>query len=148
MLSKLVIEPAKTERTAPIVFLPQRNGILEIHVDYSKLSEGIRRDSYPPLCVNKLIVSLGDAKVFSTLNAKSGYWQVKVDEEYSDKTAILSHHGLYRYVKMQFYLKYAPGTLQLVRDMILLPVKWQNALAYLADIVVSYRSPNKHIDQV
>lgn len=47
-------------------------------------------------------VSLGEAAIFSTLHANSGYWQFKIDETDRDKAAFASHQGLFLFIRMLF----------------------------------------------
>ena len=71
-----VIEPAQSEWAAPVLFVPKKDGRLRFCVDYRKLNEIIVRDSYPLPRMDECIDSLAEAKIFSTLDANSGYWQM------------------------------------------------------------------------
>lgn len=90
------------------------------------------------------MISLGDAAVFSTLDANSAYWQVGIKETDQNKSC----HGLYRFEQRPFRLNNAPETFQRVIDVILLPIKWQFALAYCDDIIDFLRSSCEHIENV
>jgi len=61
-------------------------------------------DTYPLPRMDDCIDSLAGAKVFSTLGAIWGYWQVPIAEEDRDKTTFTSHLGTYRYLRMPFGL--------------------------------------------
>lgn len=98
--------------------------------------------------MDERIDSLGEATVFSTLDANGSYWQIEIEKSDRDKTAFTSPHGLYRFIRMPFGLRNAPGTFQRTMDVILSTVKWQFALVYLDDIVVFSRTPVEHIDHV
>lgn len=56
------------------------------------------------------IESLGEVRIFSTLDASSGYWQVKLHERDRERIAFTSHHGLYQFLQMPFRLKKMPDT--------------------------------------
>lgn len=73
---------------------------------------------------------------------------MEIAAEDRDKTAFVSHHGLFRLIQILFGLKNAPGTFQCAMDVSLSRVKWQFTLFYLDDIVVFSRLPNERIDQV
>ena len=145
MLKAGVIEPAKTEWAAPIVFAPKKDGSLRFCVDYRRLNAETVRDSYPIPRMDECIDSLGDAQLFSTLDANSGYWQIEMAEEDKNKTAFTTHYGLFRYLRMPFGLKNAPATFQRAIDIILSTVKWQFALIYLDDVVVFSRTFDEHM---
>ena len=60
--------------------------------------------------------------------------------EDKEKTAFISHCGIYQWLRMPFGLKNAPGTFQRATDIILASVKWQYALVYLDDVIVYSKS--------
>jgi hypothetical protein len=91
------------------------------------------------------IDSLGEARVFSTLDANSGYWQIKVSDDSRDKTAFTCHRGLYRFSRMPFGLCNAPATFQRAVDVILATVRWQCAITYLDDVIVYSSSKEQHL---
>lgn len=97
---------------------------------------------------HECIDGLGEATVFYTLNASSGYRQIEIDERDRDKAAFLSHYGLYRLTRMLFGLKNALRTFQRAADIIFASVQWQFAIVYLDDIVVVCKSTADHIEKV
>lgn len=62
-----------------------------------------------------------------------------------DKTAFVTHTGLYRYNRMPLGLKNAPAMFQRAMDIFLTPEKWQNALLYIGDIVIFSTSLEEHL---
>lgn len=148
MLDKGVIEPANTDWASPIVFVPKPDGSLRFCVDYRRLNVMTIRDSYPIPRMDECIDSLGDAVIFTTLDCNSGYWQIPMTEKDKDKTAFISHYGLYRFTRMPFGLKNAPGTFQRAADVILAQVRWQFALVYLDDVIIYSKSIEEHFDHL
>jgi len=148
MLGMGVIEPAQTEWASPIVFAPKKDGAMRFCVDYRRLNAMTLRDSYPIPRMDECIDSLGDANIFTTLDANCGYWQIEIADQDKDKTTFTSHHGLYRFVRMPFGLRNAPSTFQRVIDIILSTVKWQYALVYLDDVIIYSRSAEEHMTHV
>jgi hypothetical protein len=145
MLEADVIEPAESEWASPIVLIPKPDGSLRFCVDYRKLNAITVRDQYALPRLDDCIDSLGEARVFSTLDANSGYWQIKVSEDSRDKTAFTCHRGLYRFSRMPFGLCNAPATFQRAVDVILATVRWQCAITYLDDIIVYSPSKEQHL---
>lgn len=97
-----------------------------------------------------MLDALGDATIFSTLDAHCycGYWQIEVDDQDRDKMAFTSHHGLYRFVRIPVGLKNALGNFQGANDEILWKVRWKNAVVYLDDVFIFYKTPDDHVEHV
>lgn len=89
MIADNVSEPALTELAVPVVFVPREDSILRFCIDYRKLNAVPKRDYYPIPRMDEYIDSLGDATVISMLDAKSGYWQIEIDDE--KKVRMYSH---------------------------------------------------------
>jgi hypothetical protein len=97
MLAMKVIEPSTTEWAAPVVLVPQPDGSMRFCIDYRKLNSISERDVYPLPRMDDCIDSLGDARVFSTLDANAGYWQTRVSKEDSEETSFICHDGTYQF---------------------------------------------------
>jgi len=80
--------------------------------------------------------SLGDAKVFTSLDFTAGFWQVPLRPADRKKTAFTTHAGIYRWLSMPFGLTNAPATFQRALDIILSGIKWQLCLVYLDDVII------------
>jgi RNase H-like domain found in reverse transcriptase/Reverse transcriptase (RNA-dependent DNA polymerase) len=97
------------------------------------------------------IDSLGDTKIFTTLDCNSGYWQIPVRPEDREKTTFTSHEGLYRFLRMPFGLRNAPATFQRFVDITLSGLTWKTYLVSLDDIIVFSKTPKEqmaHLDAV
>jgi Reverse transcriptase (RNA-dependent DNA polymerase) len=136
MLAEDIIEPATSEWSSPVVLVPRRDGGMRFGVDYCKLNNLTERDVYPLRRLDECIDSLGDAVVFSTMDANSGYWQVLMHPDDRDKTTFTCHVGTFRFKRMTFGLRNAPSTFQRAMDVILSGVRWHKCLCYLDDIIV------------
>ena len=90
----------------------------------------------------------GDAKVFSTLDCNSGYWQILAADEDRDKTTFVCHEGAHRYIRLPFDLSNAPATFQRAIDMILGGPKWKSCLVYLDDIIIFSQSAGEHVEHL
>ena len=101
------------------------------------------KDSYPTS-----IDSLGNASIFATLDAYSGYSKVAIKPEDRHKSAFFCHSGQFQYVIMAFVPTNAPATFQRARDMILSRYKWKTCLVYIYDVIIYSKSVERHIRHV
>ncbi|CAF4003985.1 unnamed protein product [Rotaria magnacalcarata] len=93
MLEAGQIAPSRSPWASPIVLSPQKDGSLRFCVDYRKLNASTIRTAYPMPRVDDTLNSLREAKYISTLDLRSGYWQVEIDPDSRDKTAFIAHRA-------------------------------------------------------
>ena len=73
------------------------DGSLRFGVDYRKLNAVTRKDVFPSPCIDDLLDQLNGRKIFSTLDAHTGYWQIQVQSSSCQKTAFLTMDGLFEF---------------------------------------------------
>ena len=81
-----VIERSNSPWKAPVVLVKKKDGTTRFCVDYRKLDDVTRKDSYPLPRIDTALDAFAGSKWFSTLDLKSGYWQVNLDNEAREKT--------------------------------------------------------------
>ncbi|CAF1123382.1 unnamed protein product, partial [Didymodactylos carnosus] len=74
-----------------------------------------------------------------------GFWQVELDEESKEKTAFVTHDGLFQFTVMPFGLTNAPATFQHLMDVILSGLKWRCCLVYLDDVIIFSSTFDQHL---
>ncbi|GBM03366.1 Transposon Ty3-I Gag-Pol polyprotein [Araneus ventricosus] len=87
-----------------------KDGSTRFCVDYRKLNEITKKDSYPPPQIDDTLDVLNGSQWFTTLDLKSGYWQVEIRPEDREKTAFTTGQGLSQFKVMPFGLCNAPTT--------------------------------------
>ncbi|CAF0842311.1 unnamed protein product [Adineta steineri] len=148
MLQTKQITPSRSPWASPIVLAPKKDGSLRFCVDYRKLNVNTVRTAYPMPRVDDTLDSLNEAKYISTLDLRSGYWQVEIDPNSRSKTAFITHRGLYEFLVMPFGLSNAPATFQRLMDVVLAGIKWQSCLVYIDDIVVFSPTFEQHLQDL
>ena len=96
MQKQNVIEPSSRPWSSPIVLVNRKDSSTRFCVDYRKVNKVTHKDSYPLPRIDDTIDALAESKWFSTLDLKSGYWQVQLSEQAKEKTAFFSGSGLWQ----------------------------------------------------
>ena len=106
------------------------------------------KDTYPLPRMDECIDSLGDAQYFTTLDAYSGYWQMRIRKEDRTKTAFVCHAGTFQCTRIPFGLTNAPACFQRALDLVLTKYKWKTCLVYLDDVIIYCNNLDDHIVHV
>ena len=85
---------------------------------------------------------------FSTLDLRSGYYNIPIREEDRDKTAFITRRGCFRYKVMQFGLTCAPSVFQQLMDLVLCGLTYESVLVYLDDIILFSRDFESHVQHL
>lgn len=91
----------------------------QLHLDYRKVNHITNLDEFPLPRIDETLHLLAGAKYFTTLDLASGYWQVLMEPTAQEKTAFVTHCGLYEFTKMPFELVNAPATFQQLMELVL-----------------------------
>jgi len=124
-----IIEPSTSPWASPG---KKKDGGTRFCVDYRKLNELTKKDSYPLPRVDTTLDALSGSSWFSILDLKSGYWQVEVEEQGREKTAFTAGNGLWQFNVMAFGLCNASATFERLMDNILGDLR---CLVYLDDMI-------------
>ena len=151
MLDQGIIEESSSPWMAPAVYVQKKSGELRMCVDYRELNKQTAKDAYPLPLPDEVQDKLAQSKIFSTLDLKSGYWQLPVHPEDLMKTAFCPGPGLglYPFCRMPFGLSGAPSSFQRLMDKVLRGLSF--ATTYVDDILVhsaSEEEHNNHLRQV
>ena len=93
MLSSGVIRPSNSPWASPIFMVKKKDGSFRFCVDLRQLNAATIKDAHPIPCIDDLLDMIYSARWFTTLNLKSGYWQVPIQEPAKEKTAFRTSSG-------------------------------------------------------
>ena len=146
MLSSNVIRPSNSPWDSPVVLVRKKDGSLSFCVDFRQLNAATVKDAHPLPRIDDLLDALHGAKWFSTLDLKSGYWQVPITEQDKAKTAFRTSSGqLFEFNQVPFGLCNAPATFSRLMDCVLAGLHWEMCLFYLDDIIVFSSTWEEHL---
>ena len=146
MLSSNVIRPLNSPWASPVVMVRKKDGSLWFCVDFRQLNAATIKDAHPLPRIDDLLDALHGAKWFSTLDLKSGYWQVPIAEQDKEKIAFRTSSGqLFEFNQVPFGLCNAPATFSCLMDRVLAGLHWETCLFYLDDIIVFSSTWEEHL---
>ena len=149
MLALDAIRVSQSPYASPVVLIRKPNGQIRFCIDFRKLNSKTKKDAYALPRINEMFDSLYGARWFSSLDIKSAYWQVEVEEADKEKTAFtVGPLGFYECNRMPFGLSNAPATFQRLMENCLGDMNMHSCLIYLDDIVVFSRTFDEHIERL
>ena len=119
MLQQGITEPAVSRWTSNVVLVRKKDESLRFCIDYRRLNEDSQNNAYPLPRIDTLLDAMNGARWFSTLDLRSGYHQVLIDEESGDKTTFIIREGTFRFRVMPFGLTGTPATFQRLMDLVM-----------------------------
>jgi hypothetical protein len=115
-----------------------------LSVDYRPLNAVTIKNKYPLSRIDILFDQLAGAQVFSKIDLRSGYHQIKIRAEDIPKTAFTMRYGLYEYLVMSFGLMNAPAHFMYLMNSVFMPELDQFFVVFIDDILVYSKSMEEH----
>ena len=112
LLQKGLIKPSNSPWSSLVVVVERKNGKLRLCIDYRKLNNVTKKDSYPLPRIDDILETLSGSQWFSSLDLANGFWQVELDPTTKEKTAFTTKFGIYEFETMPFGLCNGPATFQ------------------------------------
>lgn len=145
LLANDIITESTSDYSSPILLVKKKNGELRMCIDYRKLNSLTVKDNHPLPRIDDQIDRLRGGVYFTSLDLKSGYYQVEVEESSRKYTAFVTSFGEYEYKKMPFGLTNAPRTFQRLMNRVLKPVS-DLAAVYLDDILLHSKTEEEALE--
>jgi hypothetical protein len=144
LLEKGFICPSSSPSGAPMIFVPKKDGTQRLCMDYHAMNEVTIKNKYPLPRIDDLFDELRGACVFSKIDLRSGYHQLKIRECDIPKTTFISRYGLYKYTVMSFGLTNAVAYFMYLMNMVFMEYLDKFVVVFIDDILVYSRSEEEH----
>jgi len=144
LLDKCFIRPSTSPWGCPALFVKKKDYGLRLCVDYRPLNAVTIKNKYPLSRIYILFDQLAGAKVFSKIDLRSGYHQIKIRPADIPKTAFSTRYGLYEYLVMSFGLTNAPAYFMYLMNSVFMPELDKFVVVFIDDILIYSKNEEEH----
>ena len=151
MLEMGVIEPSKSNWSSPVTLQPKKDNSTRFCIDYRKLNSVTKSEIAAIPNILRIFDCLGQATIFTILDLKAAYWQIKLTKRSREKTVFISHRGLFQFRRCPYGLKNAPAMFQRIINMVLHGYVGKTCFAYQDDLIIFSKNPEdheKHVEEI
>jgi hypothetical protein len=144
LLEKGFIRPSSSPWGCPAIFVKNKDQTLRMCVDYRPLNEVTIKNKYPLPWIDILFDQLTGARVFSKIDLRSGYHQIRIRLEDIPKTAFTTRYGLFEYLVMSFGLTNAPAHFTYLMNSVFMPELDKFVVVFIDDILIYSKNEEEH----
>ena len=144
LLSKGFIRPSTSPWGAPVLFVKKKDGHLRLCIDYRHLNQVTIHNQYLLPRIDELFDQLHGSRVYSKIDLRSGYHQLRVQENDGSKTAFRTRYDHYEFLVMPFRLTNAPAAFMDLMNGVFSPYLDKFVIVFIDDILVYLGSLEEH----
>ncbi|WVZ90551.1 hypothetical protein U9M48_036843 [Paspalum notatum var. saurae] len=144
LLEKGFIRKSTSPWASPVLLTEKKDGTLRMCVDYRGLNAVTVKNKYPLPRIEDLFDQLKDACIFSKIDLRSGYHQLRIRPSDIPKTAFISRYGLYEYTVMSFGLTNAPAFFMYMMNSVFMEYLDKFVVIFIDDILIYSKTEEEH----
>ncbi|GJZ57681.1 putative reverse transcriptase domain-containing protein [Tanacetum coccineum] len=129
-----------------VLFVKKKDGSFRMCIDYRELNKLTVKNRYPLLRIDNLFDQLQGSRVYSKIDLRSGYHQLRVREEDIPKTAFRTRYGHYEFQVMPFGLTNAPTLFMDLMNQVCKPYLDKFMIVFIDDILIYLKSEEEHAE--
>ncbi|GJW74706.1 putative reverse transcriptase domain-containing protein [Tanacetum coccineum] len=142
------IRPSTSPWGAPILFVKKKDRSFKMCIDYRELNKLTVKNRYPLPRIDDLFDQLQGSSVYSKINLRSGYHQLRVRDEDIPKTAFRTRYGHYEFQVMPFGLTNAPAVFMDLMNRMCKPYLDKFVIVFIDDIIIYSRNEEEHANHL
>ncbi|KAJ0824772.1 putative nucleotidyltransferase, Ribonuclease H [Helianthus annuus] len=144
LLDKGFIRPSFSPWGAPVLFVKKKDGTMRMCIDYRELNKLTIKNRYPLPRIDDLFDQLQGSSYYSKIDLRSGYHQLRIQEESVPKTAFRTRYGHYEFLVMPFGLTNAPAVFMDLMNRVCKPYLDKFVIVFIDDILIYSRTKEEH----
>ncbi|KAL4030283.1 hypothetical protein IC575_008519 [Cucumis melo] len=144
LLDKGFIRPSVSPWGTPVLFVKKKDGSMRLCIDYRELNKVTVKNRYPLPRIDDLFDQLQGATVFSKIDLRSGYHQLRIKDGDVPKTAFRSRYGHYEFIVMSFGLTNAPAVFMDLMNRVFREFLDTFVIVFIDDILIYSKTEAEH----
>ncbi|KAA0035721.1 ty3-gypsy retrotransposon protein [Cucumis melo var. makuwa] len=144
LLDKGFIRLSVSPWGAPVLFFKKKDGSMRLCIDYRELNKVTVKNRYPLPRIDDLFDQLQGATVFSKIDLRSGYHQLRIKDGDVPKTAFRSRYGHYEFIVMSFGLTNAPAVFMDLMNRVFREFLDTFVIVFIDDILIYSKTEAEH----
>ena len=148
MLKQGIIKPSVSDWSSNVVLVKKKDQTYRFCVDFRALNACSVRDMQPIPRIDSCLEALAGASWFTTLDMRSGFFQVKIREEDAKKTNFITRNGAYSFKIMPMGLCNSTATFRRLMNIVMARLTYESCLVYLDDVIIFSNTVKEHLERL